>query len=451
MRSARWSIPNAMLAGVLALALCSGGTVFGGGVFSRAWADEAEEAQKAVDDAQATLDDAEAHMESIAGDYDALKQDVEELQARVDEISAQAVDAQQAVIEGRAALGKTAVHEYLNGGASQSLVTMVLEARSFSDLIRNLTYLDSIMQFHADEVEAQKERSAKYEKLIDDLNFQKDEQEKKLEELEAKRAEAETVLSQASSKLSNAQSDQAARLEALRQKAEELAAADGATGPVIDENADTIGREDVVDSNTQSSRTSIRTPPAPAPEPSPGSIRRPSPAPDPGISWSTGIRVYGGSTIRTRRTPAPRRTGQCATTTPWAWPSRYHGRTSARISAAPISYNGANRAATVNDCGGTGGSSRSLDLQPGVGRPSRRASTGVCARSTTASCRTPRRVLRNFPHGVLIMLNCIVTCDDEDSAQRGCRQTRCHRLKAPGQQSATISFRAARLNADAEG
>ena len=103
MRSARWSVPNAMLAGVLALALCSGGTVFGGGVFSRAWADEAEEAQRAVDDAQATLDDAEAHMESIAGDYDALKQDVEELQARVDEISAQAMDAQQAVIEGRAA------------------------------------------------------------------------------------------------------------------------------------------------------------------------------------------------------------------------------------------------------------------------------------------------------------------------------------------------------------
>ena len=60
MRSARWSVPNAMLAGVLALALCSGGTVFGGGVFSRAWADEAEEAQRAVDDAQATLDDAEA-------------------------------------------------------------------------------------------------------------------------------------------------------------------------------------------------------------------------------------------------------------------------------------------------------------------------------------------------------------------------------------------------------
>ena len=337
MRSARWSVPNAMLAGVLALALCSGGTVFGGGVFSRAWADEAEEAQRAVDDAQATLDDAEAHMESIAGDYDALKQDVEELQARVDEISAQAMDAQQAVIEGRAALGKTAVHEYLNGGASQSLVTMVLEARSFSDLIRNLTYLDSIMQFHADEVEAQKERSAKYEKLIDDLNFQKDEQEKKLEELEAKRAEAETVLSQASSKLSNAQSDQAARLEALRQKAEELAAADGATGPVIDENADTIGREDVVDSNTPVQPNPDPNPPAPAPDPY---------TPNPGATANGSVCDDNSMGVAI----------------PMSWPNfrSYFGRT------VEISYNGQTVLATVNDCGGMGGGSRSLDLQPGV-------------------------------------------------------------------------------------
>ncbi|MFR1641046.1 MAG: coiled-coil domain-containing protein [Eggerthellaceae bacterium] len=366
MRSARWSIPNAMLAGVLALALCSGGTVFGGGVFSRAWADEAEEAQRAVDDAQATLDDAEAHMESIAGDYDALKQDVEELQARVDEISAQAMDAQQAVIEGRAALGKTAVHEYTNGGASQSLVTMVLEARSFSDLIRNLTYLDSIMQFHADEVDAQKERSVKYEKLIDDLNFQKDEQEKKLEELEAKRAEAETVLSEASSKLSNAQSDQAARLEALRQKAEELAAADGATGRSstrmrIPSAARTWSIPTPVQPNPDPD------PPAPTPAPSPEPA--PEPAPDPGISWSTGIAsAYGGSTDPYTPNPGTTANGSVCddnsmgVAIPMSWPNfrSYFGRT------VEISYNGQTVLATVNDCGGMGGGSRSLDLQPGV-------------------------------------------------------------------------------------
>ena len=313
MRSARWSIPNAMLAGVLALALCSGGTVFGGGVFSRAWADEAEEAQKAVDDAQATLDDAEAHMESIAGDYDALKQDVEELQARVDEISAQAVDAQQAVIEGRAALGKTAVHEYLNGGASQSLVTMVLEARSFSDLIRNLTYLDSIMQFHADEVEAQKERSAKYEKLIDDLNFQKDEQEKKLEELEAKRAEAETVLSQRSWRLPMAPPGRSS----TRMRIPSAARTWSIPTP-------------------RSSRTPIRTLRRRLPSPRPIPIRRRVPLLIPASAGRPASRPRTAvPPIRTRRTPAPRRTGRCATTTPWAWPSRCHGRTSARISAAP--------------------------------------------------------------------------------------------------------------------
>ena len=225
------------------------------------------------------------------------------------------------------------------------------------------------MQFHADEVEGQKEHSTKHEKLIDDLNFQKDEQEKKLEELEAKRAEAETVLSQASSKLSNAQSDQAARLEALRQKAEELAAADGATGPVIDENADTIGREDVVDSNTPVQPNPDPNPPAPAPEPSPDPDPAPSPAPDPGISWSTGIAsAYGGSTDPYTPNPGTTANGSVCddnsmgVAIPMSWPNfrSYFGRT------VEISYNGQTVLATVNDCGGMGGGSRSLDLQPGV-------------------------------------------------------------------------------------
>ena len=132
MRSARWSVPNAMLAGVLALALCSGGTVFGGGVFSRAWADEAEEAPRAtMRRPRSTRRGAYGKHRGRLRRPQAGRRGV---QARVDEISAQAMDAQQAVIEGRAALGKTAVHEYLNGGASQSLVTMVLEREASATL-----------------------------------------------------------------------------------------------------------------------------------------------------------------------------------------------------------------------------------------------------------------------------------------------------------------------------
>lgn len=364
---ARACTPEALVSLALACALALSGLGLGAGAAPRAWADEAEEAQQAVDDAQATLDDAEQRMESISDDYDAIKQEVDELQARVDEIAAQALDAQQAVVEGRTALGKAAVYEYRDGGSAQSLLTLVLEARDFNELTRNLSYLGAVMQYHADEVEAQKERSATYEKLIDDLNFQKNEQEKKLQELEAKRAEAESVVSEANSKLENAQSDQASRLEALRKMAEELAAAEGATEPVIDESANTMGREDVVDPGTQVEPNPDPAPPAPAPSPSPDPT--PDPTPDPGISWSTGVAsAYGGSTDPYTPNPGTTANGSVCddnsmgVAVPMSLPNfwQYYGRT------VEISYNGQTVLATVNDCGSMGGGSRVLDLQPGV-------------------------------------------------------------------------------------
>ena len=46
---------------------------------------------------------------------------------------------------------------------------------------------------------------------------------------------------------------------------------------------------------------------------------------------------------------------------PIAWgPEAYYGR------SVEISYGGVTVVATVNDCGGMGGGSRALDLQPGV-------------------------------------------------------------------------------------
>lgn len=351
------------LAGALALSGFTGSV----GVASRAWADEADDAQKAVDDAQATLDDAEQRMAGVADDYSAIKQEVAQLQERIDEISAQAMDAQQGVIEGRESLGKTAAYEYRSGGAAQSLLVLVLEARDFSELIRNLAYLESVMQYHADEIEEQKQRSAQFEKLIADLNFQKDEQGKKLEELEAKRTEAESVVSDANSKLSNAQSDQATRLEALRQQAEQLAAAEGATEPVLDEGADTIGREDVVDAGTSPQPNPDPDPPSTQPTPSPDP--EPEQKPDPGISWSTGVAsAYGGSTDPYTPNPGTTATGavcddySMGVAIPMSWPNywQYFGRT------VEISYNGQTVLATVNDTGGMGGGSRSLDLQPGV-------------------------------------------------------------------------------------
>lgn len=323
------------------------------------------EAERSVEEAQSALDGAESSRQGIAADHEALVQEVAELQKRIDETTAQALEAQQEVIDGRAALAKAAVYEY-RGGSAQSLVMLLLEAQSFDELVRNLVYLSSVVQYQVDEVEAQKERSARFDALMEDLNAQKDEQEGKLAELEEKKVQAEQTVSDASTRLQGAQSEYSSMLEELQRKIEEAEAQGSApTEPVA-----------VDESNTNTSRPGDQmTDVAPDPSPSPapdggsGSDPAPEPAPDPGVGWSTGVAsAYGGSTDPYTPNPGTTATGavcddwSMGVAVPMAWPRywQYYGRT------VEISYGGMTVLATVNDCGYMGGGSRSLDLQPGV-------------------------------------------------------------------------------------
>ncbi|MFR5196592.1 MAG: RlpA-like double-psi beta-barrel domain-containing protein, partial [Eggerthella lenta] len=78
--------------------------------------------------------------------------------------------------------------------------------------------------------------------------------------------------------------------------------------------------------------------------------------------------AYGGSTDPYTPNPGTTANGSVCddnsmgVAIPMSWPNfrSYFGRT------VEISYNGQTVLATVNDCGGMGGGSRSLDLQPGV-------------------------------------------------------------------------------------
>lgn len=322
------------------------------------------EAERSVEEAQSALDGAESSRQGIAADHEALVQEVAELQKRIDETTAQALEAQQEVIDGRAALAKAAVYEY-RGGSAQSLVMLLLEAQSFDELVRNLVYLSSVVQYQVDEVEAQKERSARFDALMEDLNEQKDEQEGKLAELEEKKVQAEQTVSDASTRLQGAQSEYSSMLEELQRKIEEAEAQGSApTEPVA-----------VDESNTNTSRpgdqmTDVAPDPSPSPAPDGGSGSDPvEPAPDPGVGWSTGVAsAYGGSTDPSTPNPGITATGavcddwSMGVAVPMAWPRywQYYGRT------VEISYGGMTVLATVNDCGYMGGGSRSLDLQPGV-------------------------------------------------------------------------------------
>lgn len=323
------------------------------------------EAERAVEEAQGALDGAESNRQGIAADHEALVKEVADLQKRIDETTAQALEAQQEVIDGRAALAKAAVYEY-RGGSAQSLVKLLLEAESFDELVRNLVYLSSVVQYQVDEVEAQKERSARFDALMEDLNAQKDEQDRKLAELEEKKVQAEQTVSDASTKLQGAQGEYASMVEELQRKIEEAEAQGSAPAePVaVDEsNTNTVRPGD------QMTDVAPDPSPSPAPDGGSGSDPAPEPAPDPGAGWSTGIAsAYGGSTDPYTPNPGTTATGavcddwSIGVAVPMAWPRywQYYGRT------VEISYGGMTVLATVNDCGYMGGGSRVLDLQPGV-------------------------------------------------------------------------------------
>ena len=244
-----------------------------------AWADE-------VADAQAALDEAEARMQGIADEYEALRAEADALQERIDETAALALEAQDAVLEGREALGKSARYEY-KGGSVSVLLSLVLESSDFGDLLRNVSYLNDIMQYQSDEVAAQKERTERFDNLVSTLNVQKSDQEAKLRELEQKRAEAEQVVAAARMQLENAQAEEAARLAALEAAAQSMAAARRAV-------------------------------------PRGGSRALPRPMAAPPTS--------------TRRIPAPRPRATCATTGPWAWRFPCRCRTTGRTTAARWRY-----------------------------------------------------------------------------------------------------------------
>lgn len=313
-----------------------------------------------VDDARAALDAAEARMQAISAEYEALAAEIAELQERIDETAAEAMVVQQAVIEGRERLGEAVAYDYRSGTA-MTLLSLVLDSGSFSELLDNMEYVSQIGEFYADEIRAQKERRAELEAIGVELDERKAAQDEALASLEEKQAEAESVVSAASAQLSDAEAAEAARLAALQAAADQMQQTPGSDRGndfVMDPNADTVDREDAVQGGSQPSSGSESSDPSA----SQGSSESDS-------GWKTGTAsAYGGSTDPSTPNPGTTATGalcddwSMGVAVPMSMPNyrSYFGRT------VEIGYNGMTVYATVNDCGGMGGGSRVLDLQPGV-------------------------------------------------------------------------------------
>lgn len=345
-------------------------------------ADPASDAQAAVDQAQSALDAAESRMAEINEEYEALSAEVDELQKRIDKTAKKALKAQQAMLEGREALGDVAVGEYREGNLV-SLLGVVLDSKNFDDLLRNMEYVNQIMSYQADEIAKQKERKQKFDEVSAELNEQKNDQEQALAAQAAKRDEAEAVVADATSQLSDAKADQAARLAELARQAEELRkqqeASEQEAAAEEDPNANTIDREDVVSDDEPvadnpdpdapgqggSSGDDSASDNTPADKP-----EQPSkPAEDSNEGWQTGVAsAYGGKTDPSTPNPGTTATGAVCDDNSMgvAVPMSLSGYRKLFGRTVEISYGGKTVYATVNDCGGLGGGSRALDLQPGV-------------------------------------------------------------------------------------
>lgn len=311
-----------------------------------------------VSDAQAALDAAEARMAEITAEHDALVKQAEELQTQIDEALQGVLDAQDAVHEGRQKLGTFCTQEYKQGGIS--LVQVILESQSLTDLIDNIAYLDAYEREEARVIEEQRNLQEAYNDALDDLNKKKDDQDQAIADAEAKSEEAAQVVQQCSDTLASAEAAaaEAERLAQLQAQAEAMAAAQAAEA-VADTAADTSSNSNtasnIADANTGDSSTSGNTG---------GTTVTPT---TDTTGWSTGLASAYGSTsdgalgARTA-TGAIVTESSMGVAVPMSWPNyrSYFGR------SVEISYGGYTVIATVNDCGGLAHGARALDLQPGV-------------------------------------------------------------------------------------
>lgn len=321
-----------------------------------------------VSDAQNALSAAEARMSQIASEHEALVKQAEELQEQIDEATQGVMDAQAAAQAGRDKLGIYATQEYKTGGIS--LIKVLLESQSISDLVNNMQYFDAIQEDQARQIAEQKQLEATFNEALDDLNKKKDEQVKAISDAEAKQTEAQQVVVQATAHLSDAQAAaEAARLAELQKQAEALkaqqeaqsqteqASAEESKGAA--EKAEESGNSAASNSGNQSSSGSSSS--------SSSSSSNNSNSSNTSSGWQSGVvSAYGSTSDGTlgahTATGAIVSESSMGVAVPMSMPNyrSYFGR------SVEISYGGRTVVAVVNDCGGLGGGSRALDLQPGV-------------------------------------------------------------------------------------
>lgn len=312
-----------------------------------------EEAEATAAATALTLDEAKAKLDQISEEYKTISSEAEQIQQEVDILANRVLSAQEAMLQGRSSLSNTAVYEYRNNIFS-TVINVIFGAQDWSTLTKSMDYVDQIIDFQTQEVASQRQLRDDLTEASNKLTEQKNVHVQKLEELDNKRMEATEVV-EAAQRAADASEE---AVSELKRQAEEMIWKSSNQTPVEepeDDNADTMGREDAVSSNS---------PVIPDPV-----VEVPADSPSASNSYLTGVAsAYGGSSDPYTPNPGTTATGavcndnSMGVAIPMSMPGyrSYFGRT------VEIKYNGMTVYATVNDCGNLRGGARALDLQPGV-------------------------------------------------------------------------------------
>ena len=255
---------------------------------------------------------------SISSEMEAAQAEAERLAAEIDAKAQDVEAAQSEVLARQDEYDKAAVALYKAGGGP-GLLEMVLSSNSFDEMLENFACVQRVEE-HTGGILAEKKRAQlAAEEELEQLHARKDAQEEAISRLEESKGELES------------------KVDSLKGRIDEL---DAAQRAAYYAEASRLSQAQAFASGDTS-------------------------------GWQTGVAsAYGGHSDAAIADNQGTATGEAVTETsmgvaiPTAWENfrSYYGR------KVEISYNGKSVIATVNDCGGMGGGSRSLDLQPGVFR-----------------------------------------------------------------------------------
>ncbi len=157
-----------------------------------------------VSSATADVENAKNTLNQIEQEYNSAKEATDNIESQLSSATNQAYESQNEIIKEQEKLSSIAKAKYVNN-AQLEFVLLLFNSTSFDELVKNIDYANTLMQYHVDMSNAQKQRKANFESQINELQNLNKSYQASLSSLKDKQNQAQSLLKEAQDKLDAAQ------------------------------------------------------------------------------------------------------------------------------------------------------------------------------------------------------------------------------------------------------